>query len=295
MAGEYDNWTFGSIPIDANETAYGDMGFNFEPSGVLPLDTPGVNNSSWVSGNSGRYNFTTDSGDEAIGGGAGSTWSNTPAIQYGGNVGYGFNAPVPTKGIPADAGGAGGKKSAGSGGAALSGATFPYPGTSPTFTAPTYTPPAPYVAPAWNERKVAYQTQKAASPYLAEIRRSIRQAITRSGVSGNPILQKYAVGGAMEAAGGAFGKVMGQAGDTGLKNYTAEYGRDLNAYNMNYGQSVDTAKMNYQGKMTEAQANFSNQLAAFQAALKGYYSNPGGGGYGSGSSLGYYTGYRGGV
>jgi hypothetical protein len=267
----------------------------YDPEG--PDSTSGSTFSTGEEPGTMGYNTETQRGgiNEPTGGTWNSpvSWSNTPAIQYDGSVGYGFNAPVPTKGIPADAGGGGGKKATSGGG--FGGVTFPYPGTPPTFTAPTYTPPAPYVAPAWNERKVAYQTQKAASPYLAEIRRSIRQAITRSGVSGNPIIQKYAMGGAMEAAGGAFGKVMGQAGDTGLKNYTAEYGRDLNAYNMNYGQSVDTAKMNYQGKMTEAQANFSNQLAAFQAALKGYYSNPGGGGYGSGDSRGYYTGYRGGV
>jgi hypothetical protein len=220
--------------------------------------------------------------------------SDKPAIEFGGYQGnktyWDGVTPLPYVGAPirsasgfnqvntpasgAYGGGGGTKKTSSSQGIPSGDMAFAHPGAAPSFVAPTYTAPGPYVAPAWNERRVAYQTQKAASPYLSEIRRSIRQAISRSGVSGNPIIQKYAMGGAMDAAGDNFGKVMGQAGDIGLKNYTAEYGRDLNAYNMNYAQTQDVAKTNYQAKVSEAQANFNAQLAAFQAALKAYYNNP---------------------
>jgi hypothetical protein len=136
--------------------------------------------------------------------------------------------------------------------------TFNYPTNQPApYVAPAYTPPA------WDKRKIAYETQKAASPYVSEIRRAIRQAISRSNVSGNPILSRYESGAAMDSAGNAFGKVVGQAGDVGLKNYSAEYGRDLNAYNVNY-QSQNQAAI----------ANYQQQLAMFNQALAAYYKSP---------------------
>ena len=151
---------------------------------------------------------------------------------------------------------------AGGGGSAIPTQTFGYPTSMP---APYV--PAAYTPPAWDKRQVAYQTQKAAAPYVGEIRRAIRQAITRSNVSGNPIMSRYESGAALDAAGGAFGKVMGQAGDTGLKNYSAEYGRDLNAYNMNYNTNQQAAM-----------ANYTQKLAMFNQALAAYYKSPGLGG-----------------
>ena len=167
----------------------------------------------------------------------------------------------------------------GGGGTGYGGIPMDYPSTVPKFVAPSYTPPPVYTPPAWNERRVGYQTQKAASPYLSEIRRSIRQAITRANASGSPILAKYQMGGAMDSAGDAFGKIMGQAGAEGRAIYRDEYGRDLNAYNMNYTRDQDIAKMDYTGRMAAAQANFASLLQMFQQQLQAYYKSPGTGGY----------------
>jgi hypothetical protein len=185
----------------------------------------------------------------------------------------------------------------------------PYtPGTPPApwsgeYVPPTYTAPA-YNAPAYDQRKESAHAQKFANPYLSELRRSIRQAITRSGVSGNPILAKYGMEGAMESAGEGFGKVMSSAGQYGQQAYGTEYGRQLTAYDKGYSAQTDTSRMNYQGQMDAAkikyqqgqinyqqlvdvwrmgeqqkqqatQAKWNADLQAFQMALKNYYASGG--------------------
>jgi hypothetical protein len=248
----------------------------WDNSGALPLDTPGVNQPTWVPGSNTRYEFTTDTGEQAIGGGAGWDWSTTPGrgltaaeklAADARNATVGANSRIGTGGSQGT-----GTKTSSPGGYSPA---FNYPGAIPDFVPPVYKSPGAYTPPAWNERKVAAATQKAAFPYISEIRRAVRQAISRSGVSGSPIIQKYIMSGTMDAAGDKMGKAQEEAGKTGLAQYTAAYGRDLNAYNQNYQQMHDEAKMNFTTTLQAEQAKFQAKLAQYTTALKAYYTNPG--------------------
>jgi hypothetical protein len=132
------------------------------------------------------------------------------------------------------------------------------------YVAPTYKGPGAYVAPTWNapvydHKKENAYAQKFAQPQMAELRRAVRQAITRSGISGNPILSKYAMGGAMEQFGEGTGKVMGEAGKYGLAAYGQEYGRGLDAAKMAYGVEANQSMTNYNQQTDEAKINYGSQ------------------------------------
>lgn len=134
----------------------------------------------------------------------------------------------------------------------------------PEFAGPTYE------APEYDRKRISQLSQQFANPYLAELRRSIREAIVRSGASGNPILQRYQLESALQGAGEGIGKTMAEAGRYGEQAYGREHAALTDTAKTQYQGDWNKAVMEYEGKKQAAVADWETSL---KAALTNYGAN----------------------
>ena len=126
---------------------------------------------------------------------------------------------------------------------------------------PTYTPPAAYKAPEYNQRRVAALTQAKANPYIADLHRTILEAIAQSRGQSNPTVQKFLNEGTMKSAGSDVGKIMGQAATEGEKAYAPEY-----------AGKVQEAQTNYMTLAQAARDTYTQDVNIYSTALQKYLS-----------------------
>jgi len=121
--------------------------------------------------------------------------------------------------------------------------------TTNTAALPTYTAPV-YTAPTWDEKKVKSYSRRNAASGLFGIKQAVREAISKAGgMSDNPYAVKQLFRSALSAQGQNISNLLTSAHNTGLSEYTAEYGRE-----------ADAAKTNFQSALTAASANFQAAL-----------------------------------
>jgi hypothetical protein len=131
----------------------------------------------------------------------------------------------------------------------------------PTLTMPTY------AAPAYDESKVKKYTQQYANPYMADIRRTVMNAIATSRGSSNPVVAKFIQEGAMGGMGSKTGEVMAAAGKYGQAAYNDEYGREADVAKTNYAANVQGVLGNFEAAKsainTENQARWNTSMATY--------------------------------
>jgi hypothetical protein len=129
----------------------------------------------------------------------------------------------------------------------------------PTYTAPTYT------APAWDKNKVKSYSRRNAAAGLFGIKQAVREAISKAGgMSDNPYAVKQLFRSALSAQGQNISNLLTSAHNTGLSEYTAEYGRE-----------ADAAKTNFQSALTAASANFQAALQKWAQSAVTYNTSTG--------------------
>lgn len=134
---------------------------------------------------------------------------------------------------------------------------------------PTYTPPAPYVAPAYDRRRVSALTQQQANPYVSNLHRTILEAIAQSRGESSPIISRYKNEGIMSAYGSSLGKVMGQAAREGANAYQPEYAGLLDASKINYTTQAQVERDKYQAAMNIYNTALSSYLKGYTGARVG--------------------------
>lgn len=175
------------------------------------------------------------SGDGMIPIGSASDWNErvgtTSRIGLGGSP-----TAVMGKPLPANSGARAGAISA-----------FAPPFSVPTYNAPTYSPPE------YDQSRQQFYTQRHAMPYMSDLRRTIRQAVSSARSVGSPVVSRYILEGAMAGAGSGMGKIMGEASEYGTKAYGEEYGRLLDSYKTQYEAERDAATKRYAAELMRYQ------------------------------------------
>jgi hypothetical protein len=167
----------------------------------------------------------------------------------------------------------------------------------PTYNAPTYTPPAPYVAPEWDESKIESLAQRKAAPGLRAARSQIQQVQGR--YEENPNVKAMTLRQALAGYGLAVEQVLGGAETSAETEYGREYATKQNESQINYQGDTTTAQTKYQGALAAANASFQASLTQYQDLFQNYmkqrYGGPnatpagtpgaGSGGKGGGTSV----------
>jgi hypothetical protein len=153
-----------------------------------------------------------------------------------------------------------GKAGASGGGATAIGSPVPQTFDWNRIKAPVWEGVGPYNKPGYDEGKVKKYSQQYAAPYLAELRRAIRNAITRAGVTGNPIVQKYASEGAIASGGEKMGDVLSRSMREGRQIYGDEYKGEL-----------ASSQFAYQSAYQNALQKFQSEVGQYNRDLEGMY------------------------
>lgn len=141
-------------------------------------------------------------------------------------------------------------------------------GAMPTLGAGgTYTKPADYVAPVYDESRVNDITQTQAAGSV----RGLRSAMQRisSGSQENPNAQRMTLREALAGYGQGLQNAMSGAAQSARGQYNTEYGIQADTAKTNYGASVDERKINFQAQENARIAQYQAQLAAYMAKMYG--------------------------
>ena len=148
----------------------------------------------------------------------------------------------------------------------------------PTYTAPEYVAPSPYVAPAYDYNRINYLTTQQMAPQATKLRNALYAGIGKVGSTDNPYMQLQSRKALMQGYGGGLSEAAQGASKTAQQLYNTEYSGALDAEKTRYmGElsqaatkyqgALSASQTAYQGALTAAQANFSSQQAANSAAF----------------------------
>jgi hypothetical protein len=129
------------------------------------------------------------------------------------------------------------------------------------FIPPEYTPPAPYVAPVYNEDKVTSLTQEAAAPAVRGLRSAMQTASSAS--YDNPNVKRMTLRDALAGYGQGLQSAVSGASTTARNQYNTEYGIAADTAKTNYQTSAQAAAMQYQGKLSAMELQYQTQWNAY--------------------------------
>lgn len=143
--------------------------------------------------------------------------------------------------------------------------TYPTASSAPGFSFTEKYDGPTYTAPAYDKSQVLAYAQEYAMPYISEFRNAISKALAQTGASGNPILQRYALGEMMDETGQGIAEGMRAAGSYGLNAYNQEYNRISDAGYKEYLSKADVAKTKFNAAKDTALAKYQADIEAWKA------------------------------
>lgn len=132
---------------------------------------------------------------------------------------------------------------------------------APTYNAPTYTPPSPYVAPAYDEGRVTELTQQAAAPAVRGLRSAMQTASSAN--YDNPNVKRMTLRDALAGYGQGLQSAMSGANTTARGEYNTEYGIKADEGKTNYQTRAQASAMQYEGALSQAQMQYQTQWNAY--------------------------------
>ncbi len=126
----------------------------------------------------------------------------------------------------------------------------------PTYTRPELAPVDPFVAPEYDETRIAALTQRAAAPGVRTLRMALREITAKRGGEYNPNVRAMTLRKALQGYGTGLESIYGGAAKTAGEEYAREYGIESEEAKINYSQAVNDRDAIFNADLHAADANF---------------------------------------
>ena len=130
--------------------------------------------------------------------------------------------------------------------------------TLPQYERPELAPVDPFVAPEYDEARVAELTQQAAAPGIRTLRQALRETTARR--FDNPNVGALTMRKALEGYGTGLESILGGAAQTARGQYSEERAGELEEARVNYSQAVNDRNAIFNAEMTAESAEFNAAL-----------------------------------
>jgi hypothetical protein len=128
------------------------------------------------------------------------------------------------------------------------------------YVAPAYVAPEEYVAPEYDENRVAALAQRKSAAGLRAARQALQQTV--GGYYENPNVKRMTLRDALAGYGQSVESVLSGADTTAREEYNLEYGIKADQSKTNHNTDVQGSKIKYEGDVTAAQLKYQSALDA---------------------------------
>ena len=131
----------------------------------------------------------------------------------------------------------------------------------PTYVRPERGVVDPYVAPEYDEARIATLTQRAAAPGVRTLRMALRETTARRGGEYNPNVRAMTLRKALQGYGTGLESIYGGAAKTAGEEYAREYGIETEEAKINYSQAVADRDAIFSADLHATDANFQAAIS----------------------------------